>query len=148
MNDGLRGRPMEILMVEDNPYDVRLAMEAFREAKVANRMHLAADGEEAIEFLRRNGRHRDAPRPDLILLDLNLPRMNGMEVLSEIKADPETRRIPVVVLTSSADEKDVMAAYGLHTNAYITKPADVDRFIMIAKAVEDFWFSTAKLPPG
>ncbi len=148
MNERLRARPMEILMVEDNPYDVRLTVEAFRDANVASNMHLAADGVEAVEFLRREGRHRDAPRPDLILLDLNLPKMNGMEVLAEIKADPETRRIPVVVLTSSGDDKDVMAAYGLHTNAYITKPADVDRFITIAKAVEDFWFSAVKLPPG
>ncbi|MBW7957565.1 MAG: response regulator [Deltaproteobacteria bacterium] len=148
MNEGLPGRPMEILMVEDNPYDIRLTIEAFREAKVSNKMHLAADGEEAIEFLRRKGKHRNAPRPDLILLDLNLPKMNGMEVLSEIKADPDTRRIPVVVLTSSADDNDVSAAYGLHTNAYITKTADVDRFITIAKAVEDFWFSIVKLPQG
>lgn len=147
MNEAPPGRPMEILMVEDNPCDVRLTVEAFRDAKVANNMHLAADGEEAIEFLRRKGRHRNAPRPDLILLDLNLPKMNGREVLAEIKADPETRCIPVVVLTTSGDSKDITAAYELHTNAYITKPVDLDRFVTIVKAVEDFWFSVVKLPP-
>jgi two-component system, chemotaxis family, response regulator Rcp1 len=139
--------PIEILMVEDNPSDVRLTIEAFKDAKVRNRMHVVVDGEDAMEFLRREGRYSDALRPDLILLDLNLPKKNGREVLAEIKADPELRRIPVVVLTTSDDERDIMAAYDLHVNAYVKKPVDLDQFIKIVEAVEDFWLTVVKLPP-
>lgn len=139
--------PIEILMVEDNPSDVRLTMEAFKDAKVYNNMSVAADGEDAMAFLKRQGRYADSPRPDLILLDLNLPKKNGREVLEEIKADPDLKRIPVVILTTSDDEKDILQAYDLHVNAYITKPVDLDQFIKIVEAVEDFWLSVVKLPP-
>ena len=142
-----QSHPIEILMVEDNPSDVRLTIEAFKDAKVRNRMHVVVDGEDAMEFLRREGRYSDAMRPDLILLDLNLPKKNGREVLAEIKADPELRRIPVVVLTTSDDERDIMAAYDLHVNAYVKKPVDLDQFIKIVEAVEDFWLTVVKLPP-
>ena len=138
---------IEILMVEDNPADVRLTVEAFRDAKVLNNMHVVHDGEDALAFLRREGKHSGAPKPDLILLDLNLPKKDGREVLTDIKNDPELRRIPVVVLTTSDDEKDVLKAYDLHVNAYITKPVDLDQFIKIVEAVEDFWLSVVKLPP-
>lgn len=141
------GQPIEILMVEDNPSDVRLTKEAFKDAKVRNRMHVAVDGEDAMGFLRRAGRHSEAPRPDLILLDLNLPKKNGREVLAEIKADSDLKRIPVVILTTSDDEKDIMAAYDLHVNAYVRKPVDLDQFIKIVEAVEDFWLTVVKLPP-
>lgn len=142
-----RDKMIEILMVEDNPADVRLTKEAFRDAKVLNSMSVASDGEEAMEFLRRRGRHKDAPRPDIILLDLNLPKKDGRAVLEEIKEDPDLRRIPVVVLTTSEDEKDILRAYDLHVNAYITKPVDLDQFIKIVESVEDFWLSVVKLPP-
>lgn len=141
------GRPINILMIEDNPYDVRLTMEAFKDAKVWNNLNVASDGEEALRFLRREGEFSEAPRPDLILLDLNLPRKNGREVLEEIKRDPDLKRIPVVVLTTSGDEKDILRAYELHVNAYITKPVDLDQFIKIVEAVEDFWLTVVKLPP-
>ncbi|MBI5587019.1 MAG: response regulator [Deltaproteobacteria bacterium] len=143
----MNGDPIEILMVEDNPSDVRLTREAFKDAKVRNRMHVAVDGEDAMAYLRQEGKHRDALKPDLILLDLNLPKKNGREVLSEIKADPDLKRIPVVILTTSDDEKDVFTAYDLHVNAYIKKPVDLDQFIKIVEAVEDFWLTVVKLPP-
>jgi len=146
VHKGGRG-PIEILMVEDNPHDVRFTIEAFKDARVHNKMHVASDGEEAIEYLRRKGRHSRARRPDLVLLDLNLPKKNGREVLEEIKCDPELRKIPVLVLSTSEDEMDIKRAYDLHVNAYIHKPVDLDQFIKVAKAVEDFWFSVAKLPP-
>lgn len=142
----MNGDPIEILMVEDNPSDVRLTREAFKDAKVRNRMHVAVDGEDAMAYLRQEGRHRDALKPDLILLDLNLPKKNGREVLAEIKADPELKRIPVVILTTSDDEKDIFTAYDLHVNAYIKKPVDLDQFIKIVEAVEDFWLTVVKLP--
>ncbi|OGP14334.1 MAG: response regulator [Deltaproteobacteria bacterium GWA2_55_10] len=145
MHDG-SARPIEILMVEDNPSDIRLTIEAFRDAKVRNNLHVAYTGDEAMEFLRREGAHQGAPRPDLILLDLNLPGKSGSEVLEEIKGDPELKRIPVIVLTTSDNEMDIQRAYDLHANAYITKPVDLDKFIGIAEAVEDFWLSVAKLP--
>ncbi len=143
----VNGQPIEILMIEDNPSDVRLTKEAFKDAKVRNRMHVAVDGEDAMVFLHREGRHSEAPRPDLILLDLNLPKKNGREVLAEIKSDSELRRIPVVILTTSDDERDIMTAYDLHVNAYVKKPVDLEQFIKIVEAVEDFWLTVVKLPP-
>jgi CheY-like chemotaxis protein len=140
------GTPIEILLVEDNPSDVRLTMEAFKDAKVTNNMSIAVNGEEAMEFLEKEGAYKDSPRPDLILLDLNLPKMNGREVLAKIKQDPRFKRIPVVVLTTSDDEQDILKAYDLHVNAYVRKPVDLDQFIKIVDAVEDFWLSVVKLP--
>ena len=140
-------QPIEILMVEDNPSDVRLTIEAFKDAKVLNNMSVATDGEDALKFLKREGPYKDAPRPDLILLDLNLPKMNGKEVLGEIKRDPDLKRIPVVVLTTSDNEQDVRKAYDLHVNAYVRKPVDLDQFIKIVEAVEGFWLSVVKFPP-
>lgn len=142
------GKPVEILLVEDNPADVRLMQEAFREGEVRNSMSVVADGVEAISFLRREGIYGDAPRPNLILLDLNLPRKNGHEVLAEIKLDADLRAIPVVVLTTSSASEDVLAAYNHHANCYITKPADVTRFFQMVSSVNDFWLHTARLPDG
>lgn len=139
--------PIEILLVEDNPGDVRLTREALREAKVANNLHVAPDGVAALAFLRREGEFADAVRPDVILLDLNLPRKDGREVLAEVKDDAELRTIPVVVLTSSKAEQDVVRAYDLHANCYVTKPVDFDQFITVVKSIEDFWFTIVKLPP-
>ncbi len=140
------GRPVEILLVEDNPGDVRLTIEALHESKVRNTLSVASDGVEALAFLRREGRHRDAPRPDLILLDLNLPKMDGREVLAEIKADGELRTIPVVILTTSRAEQDILKSYNLHANCYITKPVDLDQFITVVKSIEDFWLTIVTLP--
>lgn len=137
---------VEILMVEDNPADVRLTREAFKDAKVLNNMSVVGDGEEALLFLRRQGSYANVPRPDLILLDLNLPKKDGREVLAEIKSDPALKRIPVVVLTTSEDEKDILKAYDLHVNAYITKPVNLDQFMKVVEAVEDFWLTVVKLP--
>jgi two-component system, chemotaxis family, response regulator Rcp1 len=141
-------RPVEILLVEDNPGDVRLTREALKEGKVRNNLNVAQDGVEALAYLRREGRHAGAVRPDLILLDLNLPRMDGREVLAAIKADPELRPIPVVILTSSQAEQDIVRAYDLHANCYVTKPVDLDQFITVVKSIEDFWFAIVKLPPS
>lgn len=141
------GSLIEILMVEDNPADARLTIEAFKDAKVLNRMNVVEDGEAAMAYLRREGKYANASRPDLILLDLNLPKKDGREVLAEIKADSGLKRIPVVVLTTSEDQKDILKAYDLHVNAYITKPVDLDQFIRIVEAVENFWLSVVKLPP-
>lgn len=141
------GSPIEILMVEDNPADVRLTIEAFKDAKVLNKMNVVEDGEAVMAYLRHEGKYANARRPDLILLDLNLPKKDGRKVLAEIKADPDLKRIPVVVLTTSEDQKDILKAYDLHVNAYITKPVDLDQFIRIVEAVEDFWLSVVKLPP-
>jgi CheY-like chemotaxis protein len=140
-------RPVEILLVEDNPGDVRLTREGLREGKVQNNLSVAPDGVEALAFLRRQGKYADAARPDLILLDLNLPKMDGREVLEVIKADPSFRNIPVVVLTSSQAEEDIARAYDLHANCYISKPVDLDQFIRVVKSIEDFWFTIVKLPP-
>lgn len=137
---------IEILLVEDNPGDVRLVQEAMRAAKMRNRMHVVEDGVEAIEFLQRQGRFGDAPRPDLILLDLNLPRKDGREVLAEVKADPNLKRIPVVVLTTSAAEEDVLRAYNLHANCFVTKPVEFDQFMQVVKAIDGFWVSVVTLP--
>jgi two-component system, chemotaxis family, response regulator Rcp1 len=146
MND--YGSPIEILLVEDNPGDVRLAQEALRDAKVRNTLHVAEDGVEAMAFLRREGRYLDAPRPDVILLDLNLPRKDGREVLAEIKADDDLKTIPVVVLTTSSAEADIVRTYELHANCYITKPVDLDQFIEVVRSINDFWLTVVKLPPS
>jgi two-component system, chemotaxis family, response regulator Rcp1 len=140
-------KPIEILLVEDNPGDVRLTVEALREAKVANQLHVVADGVKAMSFLRREGRYADVPRPDLILLDLNLPRKDGREVLAELKQDADLKCIPVVVLTSSAAEQDIVQAYNLHANCYITKPVDLEQFLRVVRSIEDFWLIVVKLPP-
>lgn len=142
-----RSSMVEILMVEDNLADVRLTKEAFKDAKVLNNIHVAYDGEEAMSFLRREGKYADAPCPDIILLDLNLPKKDGREVLAEIKKDPDLKRIPVVVLTTSDDEKDIFRAYDLHVNAYVKKPVDLDQFMRIVEVIENFWLSVVKLPP-
>jgi chemotaxis family two-component system response regulator Rcp1 len=146
MNEPGAGVPIEILLVEDNPADVVLTEAVLAEAKVANRLWVARDGKEAMEFLRREARQPKSPRPDLVLLDLNLPRKGGLEVLAEMKADRELRAIPVVVLTTSAAERDVLAAYDQHVNAYITKPVDLDQFVAVVRAVDDFWLAVVRLP--
>jgi two-component system, chemotaxis family, response regulator Rcp1 len=140
------GKTVEILLIEDNPADARLALEAIREAKVHNRLTWVSDGVEAMAHLRKEGKYGEAARPDLILLDLNLPRKDGREVLAEIKADPMLRRIPVVVLTTSQAEEDILKAYNLNANCYITKPVDLEQFLRIVKSIEDFWLSIVKLP--
>jgi chemotaxis family two-component system response regulator Rcp1 len=140
------GNPIEILLVEDNPGDVRLTVEALKEAKVRNNLHVAEDGVEALALLRQEGKYTDAPRPDLILLDLNLPKKDGREVLAEIKEDPNLKRIPVVVLTVSQAEEDILKTYDLHANCYISKPVDLDRFLTVVKSIEDFWLTIVKLP--
>ena len=140
-------RPVEVLLVEDNPGDVRLTREALREGKVQNNLNVAPDGVEALAYLRREGPYADAPRPDLILLDLNLPRKDGREVLEELKADSNLKNIPVVVLTSSQAEQDILRAYELHANCYITKPVDLEQFIHVVQSIENFWFTIVKLPP-
>ncbi|HEU5330489.1 MAG TPA: response regulator [Thermomicrobiales bacterium] len=146
MQTDTTGRPIEILLVEDSPGDVRLTKEALREGKIRNHLSVASDGELALAFLRREGRYADAPRPDVILLDLNLPRKDGREVLTEIKADPQLRRIPVVVLTTSSNEEDIVRAYDLHANCFITKPVNLDQFISVVQSIESFWLTTVTLP--
>ena len=141
------GRPIEILLVEDNPGDARLVKEALKDGKVLNELHVVSDGVEALEFLRHNGTYADAVHPDLILLDLNLPKKSGHKVLAEIKDDPDLKRIPVVVLTVSKAEEDIMITYNLHGNCFITKPIDFDQFVRVVKAIEDFWLSIVRLPP-
>ena len=139
-------QPISVLLVEDDPGDVVLVTEAFEHNKVANDLHTVQDGVEAVSFLRKEGEYTSAPTPDLILLDLNLPRKDGREVLEEIKADPELRRIPVVVLTTSKAEEDVLRSYDLHANAYVTKPVDFDRFIEVVRQIDEFFVSVVKLP--
>ncbi len=139
-------RAIEILLVEDNPGDARLTQEALKEGKVRNNLHLARDGVEAMAFLRREGKYKDAPRPDLVLLDLNLPRKDGREVLAEMKEHPDLRLIPVVVLTTSEAEQDVVRTYELCANCYITKPVDLEKFITIVRSIEDFWLTIVRLP--
>ncbi len=141
------GKPVEILLVEDNPGDVDLTMEALENSKIRNTVSVAGDGEEAMAFLRRTGKHAGAPRPDLILLDLNLPKKDGREVLAEIKSDDELKRIPVVIITTSQAEEDILRSYNLHANCYITKPIDLHQFIHVVKAIEDFWLTIVRLPP-
>ena len=144
----LAGAPATILLVEDNPTDVRLTREAFKSAAVRSALHVVTDGAQAIAFLRREGEWQGAPRPDLVLLDLNLPRKDGRAVLGEIKQDPALRHIPVVILTSSQAEQDIVRAYDLHANCYVTKPVDLDQFITIVRSIEQFWFTVVKLPPN
>jgi CheY-like chemotaxis protein len=140
------GKPIEILLVEDNPADVRLTQEALKEGKVRNNLFVARDGVEALEFLRRNGPHANATKPDLILLDLNLPRKDGREVLAEIKNDDNLRTIPVVVLTTSSAEADILKSYNLHANCYITKPVDLEQYVQVIKSIDDFWLTVVRLP--
>ena len=142
------GKPIEILLVEDNPGDARLAIEAFADAKVRNVLHHVLDGVEAMAFLRQEGRYAHKPRPDVILLDLNMPRKDGREVLAEVKGDPDLKRIPVVILTVSQAEQDILESYNLHANCYITKPVDLDQFLTVVKSIEDFWLTIVKLPPA
>jgi two-component system, chemotaxis family, response regulator Rcp1 len=143
-----RGEPVEILLVEDNPGDVRLTKEALREGKVYNNLHWAKDGVEALEFLRREGKHAKAPRPDIILLDLNLPKKDGREVLEIIKGDDGLKHIPVVVLTTSKAEEDVVKSYALHANCYVTKPVDLEKFIVVVRSIDRFWLTVVTLPPS
>jgi len=138
--------PIEILLVEDSPDDAALTIDALQEGRVCNNITLIEDGVSALAFLRREERYAQAPRPDLILLDLNLPRKSGREVLAEIKQDPALRRIPVVIMTGSDDEKDILSAYDLHVNCYVTKPVDLDQFIGVVKSIKHFWFQIVKLP--
>jgi chemotaxis family two-component system response regulator Rcp1 len=147
MSNGAQCGPIEILLVEDNPGDVRLTKEALKEGKVANQINVVMDGIAAMDFLHREGKYENAPIPDMILLDLNLPKKNGREVLAEIKADSNLKHIPVVVLTTSQAEKDIIMTYNLHANCYITKPVDFDQFISVVKSIENFWFTVVKLPP-
>jgi CheY-like chemotaxis protein len=140
------GRPIEILLVEDNPGDVRLTVEALKEGKVRHNLRVAHDGVEALAFLRRQGAFADAVRPDLILLDLNLPRMDGREVLAEVKSDPDLKIIPVVVLTTSGAEQDIVRTYQLQANCYITKPVDLEQFITVVRSIEEFWLTIVTLP--
>ena len=142
----MTGKPIEILLVEDNPADVRLTQEALKEGKVRNNLFVARDGVEALEFLRRQGPHANATKPDLILLDLNLPRKDGREVLADIKNDDTLRSIPVVVLTTSSAEADILKSYNLHANCYITKPVDLEQFVQVIKSIDDFWLTVVRLP--
>jgi len=148
MNTGELGRPAEILLVEDNPGDVRLTMRALQEGKVRNHLTVIPDGEEALAFLHRQGQYADAARPDLILLDLNLPKIDGREVLAELKADESLRRIPVVVLTASKAEEDILRSHNLNVNSYVAKPVDLEQFLRLVKSVQDFWLTVVKLPAG
>ncbi len=140
------GRPVHLLLVEDSPSDVMMTREALREGRVLHELHVATDGEVAMAILRRQGAHADAPRPDLIILDLNLPKMDGREVLAELKADADLRSIPVVVLTTSAAEEDILQSYQLHANCYVTKPVGFDRFLAVVRGIEDFWLCLVQLP--
>ena len=140
--------PVEILLVEDNPGDVRLTKEALKEGKVYNNLHWAKDGVEALEFLKREGKHAKAPRPDIILLDLNLPKKDGREVLAVIKKDGELKHIPVVVLTTSKADEDVLRSYELHANCYVTKPVDLEKFIQVVQSIDRFWLTVVTLPPA
>jgi len=142
------GKPIVILLVEDNPGDVDLARAAMEESKVRNILHTVGDGVEAMLFLRGKGKYTEVPRPDLVLLDLNLPKKDGREVLAEIKSDEDLKRIPVVILTISKDEEDILKTYNLHANCYITKPIDLNQFVKVVKAIEDFWLTIVKLPPN
>jgi CheY-like chemotaxis protein len=146
MNNQHNGKPIDILLVEDNPGDVRLTQEVLKEAKVKNDLHVVYDGVEALAFLRREGKYKDVPKPDIILLDLNLPKKTGHEVLSEIKSDDNLKRIPVVVLTVSKDEEDILKSYNLYANCFINKPVDLNQFLNVVKAIEDFWLTIVKLP--
>ena len=143
----MNNEAIKILLVEDNPGDVRLTLEAFKEGKVSNEINVVNDGIEALAFLRQEGQYANAPRPDVILLDLNLPKKDGYEVLAEIKQDPDLKRIPVVILTTSQAEQDILKTYNLHANCYITKPVDLEQFITVVRSIEIFWLNVVKLPP-
>lgn len=140
------GGPIEVLLVEDNPGDVRLTREALKDGKVRNNLTVMTDGVEALAYLRKEGKHAYAARPDVILLDLNLPKKDGRQVLAEIKADPNLRRIPVVILTTSQAEEDILKTYDLHANCFVTKPVDLEQFIKVVKSIEDFWLTVVKRP--
>ncbi len=146
MRNSRQGRPVEILLVEDNPADVRLTIEVFNDSRIMNHISAVTDGEEAMHFLHKRGKYAGESRPDLILLDLNLPKKDGREVLSEIKADPELKTIPVIVLTTSDADQDVCKAYDSGVNSYITKPVDLEQFIKVFRSIEDFWLTIVKLP--
>lgn len=146
MSNTTQKAPIEILLIEDNPGDVRLALEALRDGKVHNNLRVALDGVEGMAMLRREPPYENQPRPDLILLDLNMPRMDGREVLAQIKADPDLKLIPVVVLTSSQAEQDIVKAYNLNASCYVTKPVDLDQFVKVVKSIEGFWLEIVKLP--
>jgi len=141
------GKAVEILLVEDNPGDVRLTIEALKESKILNNLNVVDDGIEALAYLNKEGEYKDKPHPDLILLDLNLPRKDGREVLAEIKEHKDLKRIPIVILTISEAEEDILKTYQLHANCFITKPVDINQFIKVVKSVSNFWFSIVKLPP-
>ena len=145
-HDIISGTPIEILLVEDNPGDVRLTLEALKESKVHNNISVVTDGVEALAFLRREDKFSNSPCPDIVLLDLNLPKKTGIEVLTEIKNDDELKHIPVVILTTSKDEEDILKTYTQHANAYVTKPVDFDKFLHVVKSIEDFWLNIVKLP--
>ena len=147
MNSSRGGRPIQILMVEDNPDDIELTVEALKDARVENFLSVVKDGEEALSYLRCQGKYPRAVRPDLILLDLNMPKKNGRDVLREIKNDPHLKRIPVVILTTSQAEEDILHTYDLHANCYITKPVDFNQFLKVVRSIEDFWLTVVKLPP-
>lgn len=147
MRDIPDGQPIEVLLVEDDPGDVLMTQEAFADYKIANRLSVVNNGEDAIAYMRKQGRFADAPTPDLVLLDLNLPRRDGREVLRDIKGDAELRRIPIVVLTTSEAEEDVLASYQLHANAYVRKPVDFDQFVAAVRAIDDFFITVVRLPP-
>ena len=147
MGNQARARLIEILLVEDSPGDVRLTQEALKEGKVLNKLSVVEDGVEAMAFLRREGKYTDVPRPDLILLDLNLPKKDGRQVLAEIKVDQNLKRIPVVILTTSKSEEDILKTYNLHANCYITKPVGLEQFLTVVKSVQHFWLGVVKLPP-
>jgi CheY-like chemotaxis protein len=147
MSNATEGRPVEILLVEDNAGDVRLAREGLRECKLLNNLSVAEDGVRALAFLRKEGEYANSPRPDLIMLDLNLPRKDGREVLKEIKEDESLKCIPVVILTTSKAEEDIVKSYSLHANCYVTKPLAIEQFINVVHAIESFWFTIVKLPP-
>lgn len=148
MNHNNMEKPVEILLVEDNPADVRLTQEVLKDAKMRNNLYVAKDGVEALACLRGEGKYAEFPRPDLVLLDLNLPRKDGREVLSEIKTDPNLKAIPVVVLTISKSEEDILKSYNLHANCYITKPVNLEQFVKVVKSIENFWLTIVQLPPA
>jgi CheY-like chemotaxis protein len=147
MSEPLPSQPIEVLLVEDDPGDVLMTQEAFADYKIANRLTVVTNGEDAIAYMHKQGRFADVPTPDLVLLDLNLPRRDGREVLRDIKGDPELRRVPVVVLTTSEAEEDVLASYDLHANAYVRKPVDFDQFVAAVRAIDDFFITVVRLPP-
>jgi len=146
MNIDSLGRPANFLLVEDNPGDVRLTQEALKSHKVQNNLHVVTDGEEAMAFLRKQGKYKDAPRPDIILLDLNLPKKDGREVLADIKSDPSLKTIPVVIISSSEAEQDIIKSYDLNANCYVTKPVNFDQFIKVVQSINEFWLTIVKLP--